>query len=196
MSTGKADPCSRTHLGPHVQRTTWLPHTLGHLLSPLLLWGDAPWLRCVCERENLWADQEWWRESQQLLPCIRRLLLRQRTIAGTPGLPPPLAPSPICDLFGRGSQPTERLCMCALSCPVWNEDEDEGAVSAPGPWPEEGAGAAGTRLWLCPALSVQEEAQSLPARTGRFLNTLAFTEVCQCLPVVLLAAGFLYKVEV
>lgn len=64
------------------------------------------------------------------------------------------------------------VCVCVCVCvppPVWSEDEDEGAVSASGPWPEEGVGSAGTRLWLCTALTVQEEAQSLPARTGRCL---------------------------
>lgn len=37
-------------------------HTIRHLLSPLLLWGEGSLtLCCVCvwERENLWADQEW-----------------------------------------------------------------------------------------------------------------------------------------
>ncbi len=62
------------------------------------------------------------------------------------------------------------LCLCVcVPRPVWSEDEDEGAVSASGPRPEEGVGSAGTRLWLCSALSVQEETQSLPARTGRCL---------------------------
>lgn len=51
--------------------------------------------------------------------------------------------------------------------PVRDEDEDEGAVPASGPRPEKGVGPAGAWLRLCAAVSLQEEAQSLPARTGR-----------------------------
>lgn len=189
MSTGKTDPLlththTHTPLSPHVQYTTWLPHT--HTSSPLispvaLRWGLPDSVLCVWERicEQIRNDRE---SHSSCSPALRGSRSAREQSQGHQDCHRLLPPVPfvICTDEDH-SRLSVYICCTCVPGPVWSEDEDEGAVSASGPWPEEGAGTAGTRLWLCSALSVQEEAQSLPARTGRFLYTLAFTSDLICL---------------
>lgn len=169
-------------------------HTPRHFLSPQQLWGKGSLtLCCVCmcvcacyvetrteqEAELRLCDQIWNGRESHSSSCSLALRgshsdrgqSQGHRHRGLPLLPLNFASSAHCYwliCIVKRITLDWVLCIC-VPRPVWSEDEDEGAVSASGPWPKEGVGSAGTWLWLCSALSIQEEAQSLPARTGRCL---------------------------
>lgn len=165
MSTGKTDPLltyththtrtrTRTPFSVHMYSTLrdFHTHTLRHLLSPLLLWGEGSLtLCCVCVWifEQIGNGRE--SHSSSCSPALRGSCSARGQSQGHQDCHRLLLPVPfvICTDEDH-SRPS--VCICALG-PIWSEDEDEGAVSASGPWPEEGVGTAGTRLWLCSALS-------------------------------------------
>lgn len=177
----------------------WLPHTntLSLLIAPPALRQELPDPRtvyvcvrvCACyveagterQAELRLCDQIWNGRESHSSSCslaLRGSRSDRGQSQGHRGLP--LLPRPFAHrahwVICTQSRGYCRIHCCVCVClphPVRSEDEDEGALSASGPWPEEGVGPAGTRLWLCSALSIQEEAQSLPTRTGRCLYECA-----------------------